>query len=968
MNPKNSVFISYSRRDKPFVQKLVKAFNDVGRDVWIDWEDIPPVADWRQEIHTGIDQADDFVFIISPDSVESQVCTEELARAIEYNKRLVPLLYREVTSYKSIHDSLSSHNWIFFNDETLFDQSFQKLIEALDTDLEYTRAHTRLLTRALEWEKKGHNASFVLRGQDLQDAELWISQAANKSPRPTELQSEYIYASRQAAERRRRYAIAGLVVGLGISIALSVLAVTQSLAAQAANNGAQIARQAAEHQEANARSLLLADRAYQSYLDGDVDLAIALALEANLIGEPPARSQLVLSELAYSPGVRKFYEGHETSVNSVAISPDNRTALTGSFDGTSVYWDMDTGEEIIRYITPDRMPIRSVAFSRLGNDVALAGLWDWSIALWDLKTGQEISRLGGIRSGEGHRGVVNSIVVSQDGKQLLSGSNDGTMILWDLETGEQIRQYGSYDPSRGNADAIFSVDLSKDGTLAVSGGLDNHVRIWDIERGTIVHDMEGHRDDVLAVAFAPDGESVVSGSKDTTLVLWNTRTGRQNLKYTANSINVGHTAAVRSVAFSPDNTTIISAAEDGYIIVWDKASGKEVRAVGGIDQSIQELSIAVTSDGRRVLAGSSNGRLTIWDITNEAVSQYYEGHLESVNDLAFSPDGQHIATVSSDFSVKIWDTETAELLSSLEAHNTLANTVDYSPDGKYIASGDDQGEIVIWDAQSGEVVEQFVLNGDAAVTTVVYTLDGTGLFVALDDGRLLLLDAKTGQQRQEYKGHNRRIMVVVVSPDGKSVAGGSADGEIIIWNIADGKEISRYNQMPTGEHLQRIVALDFNPAATKLLFGTLDGVLALWDLTDGTATVLEKAERGIWTVDFNPDGRYAVSGDADGTLTLWDTWDGGALRRFREHRATITSAEFSPDGKHVATASRDHTALLWDMPSLQTLLTWTRENRYIAPLSCEQQAQYRIVSTACQEAMLTAPIIESAEMAVAAIP
>src|SRR5690606_24719165 len=108
---------------------------------WIDWEDIPPVADWRQEIHTGIDQADDFVFIISPDSVESQVCTEELARAIEYNKRLVPLLYREVTSYKSIHDSLSSHNWIFFNDETLFDQSFQKLVEALDTDLEYTRAH-----------------------------------------------------------------------------------------------------------------------------------------------------------------------------------------------------------------------------------------------------------------------------------------------------------------------------------------------------------------------------------------------------------------------------------------------------------------------------------------------------------------------------------------------------------------------------------------------------------------------------------------------------------------------------------------------------------------------------------------------------------------------------------------------------------------------------------------------------------
>ncbi|RMG79160.1 MAG: toll/interleukin-1 receptor domain-containing protein, partial [Chloroflexi bacterium] len=84
---RSDVFISYSRRNKEFVQRLDQAFKAEGLEVWVDWEDIPPTADWWKEIQAGIDAAEAFVFIISPDSIRSEVCAQEIEHAIATNKR-----------------------------------------------------------------------------------------------------------------------------------------------------------------------------------------------------------------------------------------------------------------------------------------------------------------------------------------------------------------------------------------------------------------------------------------------------------------------------------------------------------------------------------------------------------------------------------------------------------------------------------------------------------------------------------------------------------------------------------------------------------------------------------------------------------------------------------------------------------------------------------------------------------------
>jgi hypothetical protein len=196
------VFISYSRLDVAFAQKLDESLKATGRDPWIDWDDIPLTADWWEEIQRGIEAANTFVFIISPDSVTSEVCNREVDHAAGHNKRIVPVVYRDADD---VPPTLAHLNWLFFRETDDFDAAFQALIDTIDSDLDWIRAHTRLTTRAVEWGGKERNESFLLRGDDLADAEQILAQTG-KEPALTELQIEYILASRQKQAADRKWA------------------------------------------------------------------------------------------------------------------------------------------------------------------------------------------------------------------------------------------------------------------------------------------------------------------------------------------------------------------------------------------------------------------------------------------------------------------------------------------------------------------------------------------------------------------------------------------------------------------------------------------------------------------------------------------------------------------------------------------------------------------------------------------
>src|SRR6516164_8689240 len=92
-----SVFVSYSRRDAVFARRLAEALERDGHTVWIDADDIPPASNWAAEIATAIEAADAVLFLASPDSARSQECARELRHAVQYRKRIVPVLHRTIT-------------------------------------------------------------------------------------------------------------------------------------------------------------------------------------------------------------------------------------------------------------------------------------------------------------------------------------------------------------------------------------------------------------------------------------------------------------------------------------------------------------------------------------------------------------------------------------------------------------------------------------------------------------------------------------------------------------------------------------------------------------------------------------------------------------------------------------------------------------------------------------------------------
>src|SRR6266545_3004478 len=178
-----SLFISYSRKDKETAHQLAETLEGQELDCWIDSKGIEPTTDWWKEIEKGIEEADNFIFLISPDSAVSKVCRRELDHAVKNGKRLIPVVVRDAQT-EEVAAELRSLNWIFLRAADDFNTGLGKLIKGIKTDYAWAQAHKQLLVKALEWERSARERSFLLRGKELQESESQVVTNAAKEPHP----------------------------------------------------------------------------------------------------------------------------------------------------------------------------------------------------------------------------------------------------------------------------------------------------------------------------------------------------------------------------------------------------------------------------------------------------------------------------------------------------------------------------------------------------------------------------------------------------------------------------------------------------------------------------------------------------------------------------------------------------------------------------------------------------------------
>lgn len=200
------VFISYSRADGDYARKLNDELQENGKTTWFDQESIASGADFQQEIYNGIEACENFVFIISPDSVKSPYCDDEVKFAAKLGKRIITILYRATETFE-IPMELSNIQWInFIPNQTTFHDSFAELIRTLDTDREHVKAHNHWYQEALQWQKQDKNDDFLLVGTEYFLAHSWYEEAIlkKKRPAPNALQVEYLEACKEAIEEKER--------------------------------------------------------------------------------------------------------------------------------------------------------------------------------------------------------------------------------------------------------------------------------------------------------------------------------------------------------------------------------------------------------------------------------------------------------------------------------------------------------------------------------------------------------------------------------------------------------------------------------------------------------------------------------------------------------------------------------------------------------------------------------------------
>jgi WD40 repeat protein len=367
---------------------------------------------------------------------------------------------------------------------------------------------------------------------------------------------------------------------------------------------------------------------------------------------------------------------------------------------------------------------------------------------------------------------------------------------------------------------------------------------------------------------------------------------------------LGHSAVVLSVAFSPDGTRVLSGSWDHTMMLWDTATGALIRTFEGHSGGVS--SVAFSPSGNRVLSGSWDGTIKLWEAPTGALIRTFKD-TGAVNSVAFSPDGARMLSGSDDKTIKLWDVGTGALIRTFEGHSDRVRSVTFSPDADRVLSGSSDKTIRLWNAATGEPMRIFK-GHSGVVVAVAFSPEGGRVLSGSEDKTINLWDAASGGLIRTFTGHADRVWSVVFLPDGGRVLSGSGDETIKLWDAATGGLIRTFRG-----HVHPVTSLAFLPDGNRVLSGGYDHTIKLWDgATGALIRTFEGRSDQASSVAVSPDGGRILSSSRDRTIKLWDAPTGALIRTLDGHSSWVRSVAFSPDGTRVLSGSWDHTIKLWE--------------------------------------------------------
>lgn len=295
---------------------------------------------------------------------------------------------------------------------------------------------------------------------------------------------------------------------------------------------------------------------------------------------------MILAALLLDPGIAQAQlVGHGGPVRSVAVSPDGRSVLSGSFDTSAILWSLrrEAAEQVFRFHSD---AVNAVTFLKDGHVVTAGG--DAKIAIWTAGRQQPDVVLGG------HQGPIASLAVSPDGMLLASASWDHSVRIWPVAG-------GAPRVLEGHSQNVNGVAFSPDGKSLVSVGYDLSVRIWPLIAGSA--EIVNLPSPLNAVAIAPDGEIAAGGADGKVYFL----TGDGKL---TDNIQAGPTPII-ALAISPDGSLLAAAEISGKVAIVDRKARSIARMLVG--PGLPVWSVAFFPDNTTLLTGGADRVVRRWN-------------------------------------------------------------------------------------------------------------------------------------------------------------------------------------------------------------------------------------------------------------------------------------------------------------------------------------------------------------------
>ncbi len=308
-----------------------------------------------------------------------------------------------------------------------------------------------------------------------------------------------------------------------------------------------------------------------------------------------------------------------------------------------------------------------------------------------------------------HSDAVTAVAITPDGHRLVSGSVDNTIKLWDLHTGALLGTLTETNPFVQEATGVWSLVISPDGRTLVSGGLMS-IAIRNLQTGELLNTLIDSGP-FKALAISSDNTTLVSTGREKIIKVWNLHTGELLNTLTE------HYDEVKALAISPDGRILVSGDDDNTINVWNLPKGKLLNTLEGLSHTFagssnKVTSLAISPDGQTLVSGGTNFTISIWNLRSGKLIRTLTRHAYPVTSLAISPDGHTFVSGGSGNTISLWNLHTGELLNTLSNPDPLREHSDsiwgrkdrqgliwslaISPDGKFLVSGSFDNTIQVW--------------------------------------------------------------------------------------------------------------------------------------------------------------------------------------------------------------------------------------------------------------------------------